>query len=379
MIWSCQRWCLWTWFCSTRNVRKQMKANTYSSRFWNWSVVPPVMSKTLPASTRCMRKYHFTLSSRNPCWAVQFPHQKRGCGWHKSWHARRWSRRRIMNTHYSAPCSRDEPRCIRDSSWYKSRRCLGVKPTHPWWTRKAHYISWRYSLWIWGPWCHSVQPTWNPIIWPTNSRAHLPVTDRTASSHRRDIWEGKHLIYQHHYAPLTPGSEMIHSTRKWWTIFGYTINKVSFRLFLRNERKCRNLAKSVQDSGIPTIEVYLLLVGNRNDDYFYSHMHDKNPCLYILASVKEWILYIWVTSNLADRVHKHRSWFYSWFSSKYKTFKLVYYELHESMDEAIQKEKRMKKWKRRYKVNLIESRNPDWKDLFYDIIEDIWIPSDSSE
>jgi len=89
----------------------------------------------------------------------------------------------------------------------------------------------------------------------------------------------------------------------------------------------------------------------------------KQPVVYILASEPYGTLYIGVTSNLAERIEAHRKGFVDGFTNEYGVHTLVYYELHADMYEAIQREKRLKKWNRAWKIKLIEEMNPEWKDL----------------
>ena len=89
----------------------------------------------------------------------------------------------------------------------------------------------------------------------------------------------------------------------------------------------------------------------------------KQPAVYILASKPYGTLYVGVTSNLASRIQAHRSEAVQGFTKKYDVGRLVYFELHDSMLEAIQREKRLKKWNRAWKIRLIEEMNPEWKDL----------------
>ena len=89
----------------------------------------------------------------------------------------------------------------------------------------------------------------------------------------------------------------------------------------------------------------------------------KQPVVYILASKPYGTLYIGVTSNLAARVEAHRAGVVEGFTREYGVHVLVYFELHEDMYEAIQREKRLKKWNRAWKIRLIEEMNPGWKDL----------------
>ena len=89
----------------------------------------------------------------------------------------------------------------------------------------------------------------------------------------------------------------------------------------------------------------------------------KQPAVYVLASKPYGTLYIGVTSNLASRVEAHRSGAVEGFTKEHGVSRLVYFELHESMLDAIQREKRMKKWNRAWKLELIEKANPLWSDL----------------
>ena len=90
--------------------------------------------------------------------------------------------------------------------------------------------------------------------------------------------------------------------------------------------------------------------------------------LYILASIKNGTLYVGVTNNLLKRVFEHKNDSVDGFSKKYKVHKLVYYEEINNVKVAIQREKQIKKWKRQWKINLIEKNNPEWKDLYYDLL-----------
>jgi putative endonuclease len=95
---------------------------------------------------------------------------------------------------------------------------------------------------------------------------------------------------------------------------------------------------------------------------------NKQPAVYILASKRNGTLYIGVTSNLAKRIWEHKNNMVEGFSRRYNVHRLVWYELHDSMESAIIREKRMKNWKRKWKLELIESRNPNWQDLYNTII-----------
>ncbi|HZM35891.1 MAG TPA: GIY-YIG nuclease family protein [Burkholderiales bacterium] len=87
----------------------------------------------------------------------------------------------------------------------------------------------------------------------------------------------------------------------------------------------------------------------------------KQPVVYILASKPYGTLYIGVTSNLAGRIEAHRAASVDGFTREYGVHTLVYFEVHEDMYEAIQREKRLKKWERAWKIRLIEEINPEWK------------------
>ena len=89
----------------------------------------------------------------------------------------------------------------------------------------------------------------------------------------------------------------------------------------------------------------------------------KRFTIYILASKRNGTLYIGVTSDLAKRVWEHKNHFVEGFTKKYKVAKLVYHETYETAQSAIDREKKMKKWNRAWKIRLIEKDNPDWHDL----------------
>lgn len=93
----------------------------------------------------------------------------------------------------------------------------------------------------------------------------------------------------------------------------------------------------------------------------------KAPAVYLLASKRRGTLYIGVTSDLVRRVWQHREGLTEGFTSRYGVKTLVWYELHPSMESAIGREKAMKKWLRRWKLELVEQSNPDWRDLWPDI------------
>ena len=95
---------------------------------------------------------------------------------------------------------------------------------------------------------------------------------------------------------------------------------------------------------------------------------DKQPAVYILASSRNGILYIGVTSDLAKRVYEHKNGFVGGFTKKYNVKTLVYVEIYPTPEEAIHREKCLKKWKRDWKIELIAGQNPLWKDLYDDLL-----------
>tara|TARA_R110001606_G_scaffold32011_8_gene97297 strand:+ start:700 stop:1014 length:315 start_codon:yes stop_codon:yes gene_type:complete len=89
----------------------------------------------------------------------------------------------------------------------------------------------------------------------------------------------------------------------------------------------------------------------------------KQPCVYILASQPYGTLYIGVTSNLIQRLFQHRNKLTPGYTSKYAVYRLVRFEMFGDMANAITREKQLKNWRRGWKINLIESKNPQWVDL----------------
>ncbi len=90
----------------------------------------------------------------------------------------------------------------------------------------------------------------------------------------------------------------------------------------------------------------------------------KRPCVYMLASRRHGTLYVGVTSNLLKRVWEHKEDLVPGFTRRYGVHTLVWFEMHETMGAAIAREKAVKEWKRRWKVELIEKDNPEWRDLY---------------
>ncbi len=95
---------------------------------------------------------------------------------------------------------------------------------------------------------------------------------------------------------------------------------------------------------------------------------NKQPAVYILASKRNGTLYVGVTSDLVKRIWEHKNNVVEGFTKRYMVKQLVWYELHESMESAIMREKRIKDWKRAWKLELIEAKNPAWLDLYDTII-----------
>jgi putative endonuclease len=94
----------------------------------------------------------------------------------------------------------------------------------------------------------------------------------------------------------------------------------------------------------------------------------KQPAVYILASKRNGTLYIGVTSNLIKRIWEHKNNLVKGFTERYNVHNLVWYELHDNMESAISREKMLKEWKRKWKLELIEGSNPNWNDLYDAII-----------
>ena len=95
---------------------------------------------------------------------------------------------------------------------------------------------------------------------------------------------------------------------------------------------------------------------------------DRHPAVYILASKRNGTLYIGVTSDLVKRIWEHKNNVVEGFTKRYGIHTLVWYELHESMQSAIEREKKLKEWKRAWKLELIEAGNPNWHDLYETIV-----------
>jgi len=92
--------------------------------------------------------------------------------------------------------------------------------------------------------------------------------------------------------------------------------------------------------------------------------------VYIMANRKHGVLYIGVTTALPRRIRQHQQGAVDGFTKKYRLTRLVYAEACERIDEAIAREKQLKRWHRDWKINLVESLNPDWNDLAEEILAD---------
>jgi len=89
--------------------------------------------------------------------------------------------------------------------------------------------------------------------------------------------------------------------------------------------------------------------------------------VYIIASRKDGAIYIGVTNNIVRRIYEHRTKAVKGFTSKYNIMRLVWFQIYHDPISAISREKELKKWKRSWKVQLIEARNPRWNDLYESI------------
>ncbi|WP_157272173.1 GIY-YIG nuclease family protein [Azohydromonas aeria] len=95
---------------------------------------------------------------------------------------------------------------------------------------------------------------------------------------------------------------------------------------------------------------------------------ERHPAVYIVASRRMGTLYVGVTSDLIQRAWHHRQKLVDGFASRYGVRRLVYYEQHATMGAAITREKQIKWWRRAWKIELIETSNPEWKDLWPSIL-----------
>ena len=97
-------------------------------------------------------------------------------------------------------------------------------------------------------------------------------------------------------------------------------------------------------------------------------MNKKYAYIYILTNKNNNVLYIGVTSDLKKRIWEHKNKVVDGFTKKYNLDKLVYFETGENIESAIEREKQLKNWHREWKFNLIKAQNPEFKDLYYDIL-----------
>ena len=95
---------------------------------------------------------------------------------------------------------------------------------------------------------------------------------------------------------------------------------------------------------------------------------ERQPCVYLLTNKRNGTLYTGVTSNLVKRVWEHKQHAVGGFTKRYGVSHLVWYEAHETMESAIRREKAIKNWKRAWKIKAIESLNPQWRDLYDDLL-----------
>lgn len=101
-------------------------------------------------------------------------------------------------------------------------------------------------------------------------------------------------------------------------------------------------------------------------------MYNAGMCeyyVYILASRRNGTLYVGMTEDIAKRIVRHKGRQANEFTAKYDVLKLVYYETQKSLEEAVKREKQIKKWRRQWKIKLIEKHNPGWEDLFRTILK----------
>jgi putative endonuclease len=103
-----------------------------------------------------------------------------------------------------------------------------------------------------------------------------------------------------------------------------------------------------------------------NNSPYYKNK--KKYYVYILASKRNGTLYIGITSNLFKRIYEHKNNLIDGFTKKYNVHNLVYYEMTEDISIALAREKQLKSWKRNWKIELIEKNNPEWKDLYFELI-----------
>ena len=94
----------------------------------------------------------------------------------------------------------------------------------------------------------------------------------------------------------------------------------------------------------------------------------KIYCVYILCRRRNGTLYIGMTSDLIKRVYEHKNRMVEGFTKEHGVHRLVWYETHKTPDAAILREKQIKRWERKWKLRIIEENNPEWKDLYDDLL-----------
>lgn len=107
-------------------------------------------------------------------------------------------------------------------------------------------------------------------------------------------------------------------------------------------------------------------------------MNDRRYYVYILANKPYGTLYVGVTNDLVRRIYEHKNNLIDGFSKEHRTHLLVYYVASENPESAIAREKQIKAWKRHWKLRLINEFNPQWRDLYYDLVDNgdgKWIPA----
>ena len=98
-------------------------------------------------------------------------------------------------------------------------------------------------------------------------------------------------------------------------------------------------------------------------------MQERQPCVCLLARRRNGVLYAGVTSNLPARIWQHRTDVVEGFTQRHHVHSLVWFEMHDTMESAIVREKALKAWKRAWKIELIEKSNPYWRDLYAEICQ----------
>jgi len=94
----------------------------------------------------------------------------------------------------------------------------------------------------------------------------------------------------------------------------------------------------------------------------------KQYFVYILSSKRNGTLYVGVTNDLIRRIYEHKNDVNEGFTKEYRVHTLVYYEIYDYIEDALNREKQLKWWKRKWKLELIEKSNPDWKDLYNELV-----------